>query len=116
VATLGSITVPAKKLQEAVSVAIPSDFKRTWRKKVWPVNLAYNRKQKLFSVIEARHELAAFDIPVLGKWPAGGSRLGCRSHIIGIPTVFCLPIRNYAFPIAAISKRPNHLRKTLVSR
>jgi len=68
-AALGSITLPARKLQEAVSIAVPSDLKRTWRKKVWPLNLLYDTKKKEFSFVEARHELAGFDIAVAAKWP-----------------------------------------------
>jgi hypothetical protein len=69
VAALGVITISAKMLQEAVAVAIPSDFKRSWRKKSWPVSLVFNQKQRLFQIIESRHELAGYELPLNGTWP-----------------------------------------------
>jgi hypothetical protein len=65
----GVITVPAKMLQEAVAVAIPSDLRRSWRKKSWPVSIVLDRKLRLLHIIESRHELAGYDLPLTGTWP-----------------------------------------------
>jgi hypothetical protein len=65
----GLITIPAKMLQEAVAVAIPSDFRRTWRKKSWPVSLVHDAERCVFHIVESRHELAGYELPMTGTWP-----------------------------------------------
>ena len=68
-APVGLITVAAKMLQEAVAVAIPSDFRRTWRKKSWPVSLVHDVERCVFHIVESRHELAGYELPMTGTWP-----------------------------------------------
>ena len=66
---VGLITVPAKMLQEAVAIAIPTEFRRTWRKKFWPVSLVHDAQASVLHIIESRHELAGYELPVTGTWP-----------------------------------------------
>jgi hypothetical protein len=68
-APVGLITVVAKMLQEAVAVAVPSDFRRTWRKKSWPVSLVYDVNRCVLHIVESRHELAGYELPMTGTWP-----------------------------------------------
>ena len=66
---LGSVIVPAKMLHEAVAVVIPSRLRRSRKAKTWPVNLVLDVENRLFHIVESRHELAGYELPLNGTWP-----------------------------------------------